>query len=97
MKRRTLIKAGSMAALGLGFGGCAAKRPRSPATPLAPRRLVNLVPVQASWERVMHTTVGLRPHRPPGFVVKPEQCDDKTIIQTMGTVGRATLSGGATD
>lgn len=86
-----------MAALGLGFGGCAAKRPRSPATPLAPRRLVNLVPVQASWERVMHTTVGLRPHRPPGFVVKPEQCDDKTIIQNYGHGGTGHSLGWAPD
>lgn len=87
MKRRTLLKVGGMAALGLGFGGCASKTSRAVATPARPVRLINLAPVRASWDRVIHTTVGLRPHRPSGFVVKAERFDDKTVVHNYGHGG----------
>jgi hypothetical protein len=31
-------------------------------------------------ERVIRTTVGLRPHRDSGFVLKDEKFDEKTVI-----------------
>ncbi len=87
MERRTLLKIGGMAALGVGFGGCAPKTARTatPTTPVAPR--INLAVVRASWDRVMHTTVGLRRHRPSGFVLKAEKCDAKTVIHNYGHGG----------
>ncbi|MAW63597.1 MAG: FAD-dependent oxidoreductase [Acidobacteria bacterium] len=88
MDRRTLLKSGSMAALGLGFGGCAV-RTSQPA--IVTRRLTRppivLAPIRASWDRVIRTTVGLRPHRPSGFVVKAEKFDAKTVVHNYGHGG----------
>ncbi len=85
MDRRTLLKAAGMGALGLGFGGCAG---RVAGTGLVrPRRTVNLVPVEAAWDRIIRTTVGLRPHRPSGFVVRAERFDDKTVVHNYGHGG----------
>ena len=83
MDRRTLLKAGSMAALGLGFGGCALRAGRTE----VPRPRVSLPPVLASWDRVIRTTVGLRPHRPSGFVLRAEKLDAKTVIHNYGHGG----------
>lgn len=79
-----------MAALGLGFGACAGKStPGAPALPPGPRpRPANdLVPVNVSWDRVIHTTVGLRPFRESGFRLEPEKLDGKTIIHNYGHGG----------
>ncbi len=73
-----------MAALGLGFGGCAARAPR--AAPAA-RPAHTLPLVKASWDRVIRTTVGLRPHRPSGFVVRAEKFDAKTVVHNYGHGG----------
>ena len=37
---------------------------------------LNLEPVEAAWDRIIRTTVGLRPHRPSGFVVRAEKFDE---------------------
>lgn len=90
MNRRALLKTGSMAALGLGFGACAGKpAPTEPALPPGPRpRPANdLVPVNASWDLVIHTTVGLRPFRESGFRVEPEKLDGKLVIHNYGHGG----------
>ena len=84
MDRRTLLKTGSLAALGIGFGGCAARTSRVVAPTV---QGITLPPVKASWDRVIRTTVGLRPHRPSGFVVKAEKFDGKTIIHNYGHGG----------
>ena len=89
MNRRTVIKTGSMALVGLGFGGCATTQRPAPAlapTPPARPRL-NLPLVNASWDRIIRTTVGLRPHRPAGFNLKAEKLDAKTIIHNYGHGG----------
>ncbi len=52
-----------------------------PATRLA------LPPVLASWDRIIRTTVGLRPHRPGGFNVSAEKLDAKTVIHNYGHGG----------
>ena len=91
MDRRTLLKTGGMAAIGLGFSACAGKSP--PPQPVMtnggvrPRPANGLVPVNVSWDRVIHTTVGLRPFRESGFRVEPEKLDGKTIIHNYGHGG----------
>jgi glycine/D-amino acid oxidase-like deaminating enzyme len=84
MDRRTLLKTGGMAIVGFGFGGCAT---RQPARSVPPRPPVNLPPVNVSWDRVIRTTVGLRPHRPSGFVLKADKLDAKTLIHNYGHGG----------
>ena len=79
MDRRTLLKTGTMELLGLGFGGCATGSGRSSSLVLAP--------VRASWDRVIRTTVGLRPFRPSGFVLRPQKLDAKTVIHDYGHGG----------
>ena len=82
--RRTILKTGGMAALALGFGSCGPKA----APVLVPRRPpINLPLVNISWDRVIRTTVGLRPHRPSGFVLKAEKFDDKTLVHNYGHGG----------
>jgi D-amino-acid oxidase len=89
--RRTLITRGSVAILGLGLGGCATRTtprtqtPPAPATPTRPP--VRLAPVNVSWDRIVRTTIGLRPHRPQGFVLRAEQHDGKTLIHNYGHGG----------
>jgi glycine/D-amino acid oxidase-like deaminating enzyme len=54
----------------------------------APRRPpVRLPTVNASWDRIIRTTIGLRPHRPSGFVLRPDKLDDKTLIHNYGHGG----------
>jgi len=66
---------------------------RTPATPVATRRLAR---VNVSPDRVIRTVVGLRPYRPSGFVVRRESMDDKTIIHNYGHGGGGvTLSWGS--
>jgi len=48
---------------------------------------VNLAPVRVSWDRVIRTTVGLRPHRDGGFVLRADKLDDKTLIHNYGHGG----------
>lgn len=86
MNRRELIKTGGLAALGLGLGACA---PKSGAVATAParRQPVVLPHVKASWDRVIRTTIGLRPHRPGGFVLRADKLDSKTLIHNYGHGG----------
>ena len=80
MDRRRILRTGALA--GLGLGGCVGGtvgRPRGPT--------VNLARVDASWHRVTRTTVGLRPHRPSGFVLRAEKLDAKTVIHNYGHGG----------
>lgn len=87
MDRRSLLKFGGLAAVGFAVEGCA---PRAAARPqvAAPRRPPLRLPlVNASWDRVIRTTIGLRPHRPSGFVLKADKLDGKTIIHNFGHGG----------
>lgn len=94
MVRRTFLKAGGLAVvrvgglatLGFGVGDCG--RPRAPRTVPEPGRSpMRLAPVEVSWDRIIRTTVGLRPHRPSGFMVKAEKLDAKTVIHNYGHGG----------
>jgi hypothetical protein len=84
MNRRTFLASSSMAAVGFGLSACGAKT----APTLTPRRTpLSLPPVKASWDRVIRTTVGLRPHRDTGFEVKTDKRDDKLIVHNYGHGG----------
>jgi D-amino-acid oxidase len=87
MNRRALIKFASMGAIGLATQACA---PKSAAKPLvaAPQRPPARLPhVNAAWDRIIRTTIGLRPHRPSGFVLKADKLDSKTLIHNFGHGG----------
>jgi glycine/D-amino acid oxidase-like deaminating enzyme len=86
VNRRTAIKTTSLAMLGLGATGCASSgRPRAEAAAARPQ--VALAPIKASWDRVIRTTVGLRPHRPSGFNLSAARLDSKTVIHNYGHGG----------
>ena len=84
MNRRTFLTTSGMAAIGVGFGGCAVRRelPHQ-----VVRRPAALAPVNAAWNRIIRTTVGLRPHRDSGFVLNPDRLDDRLLIHNYGHGG----------
>lgn len=86
MNRRTALRTGTLAAVGLAFGGCAT-RGTGVAARRSPRPRLALPHVEISWDRVIRTTVGLRPHRPSGFVLAAEALDAKTLIHNYGHGG----------
>src|SRR5579864_7500829 len=89
MKRRNFIETAAFTVLA-GFGaGCATRRTIVSAPVAAPvaHSPINLAVPRISWERVIRTTVGLRPHRDSGFVLKPEKFDAKTVIHDYGFGG----------
>jgi glycine/D-amino acid oxidase-like deaminating enzyme len=56
---------------------------------------LRLHPVHVSADRIIRTSVGLRPFRPSGFVVRGEKLDSKTVIHNYGHGGSGiTLSWG---
>ena len=76
-----------MALLALGLTGCAT-RAAGPARATAPARPpLRLAPVRVSWDRIIRATVGLRPHRPTGFVLRADKLDAKTLIHNYGHGG----------
>lgn len=91
MNRRDFLEAGLAA-----FGGLAASCstrtaktavPAPVATSAPPRTAANLAIPRITWDRVIRTTVGLRPHRDSGFVLKAEKFDEKTVIHDYGFGG----------
>jgi D-amino-acid oxidase len=88
VNRRRLLTHGGLALAGLGLNACAPRTARVVAAPATPRRpMVQLPLVKISAERVIRQTVGLRPHRPSGFVLKAGKLDGKTIIHNYGHGG----------
>src|SRR4051794_12986195 len=89
VNRRTFLHASGIAAAGYGLSACAPKTAPSAAASsrAAVRPPAHLVPVKASWERVIRTTVGLRPHRDPGFVLKADKLDAKLLVHNYGHGG----------
>jgi D-amino-acid oxidase len=80
-----------LAAAPLWLAGCAVRR-----TAIAPAAAVpRLARVRVAPDRVIRTTVGLRPFRPSGFVVRAEKLDAKTVVHNYGHGGAGiTLSWG---
>jgi glycine/D-amino acid oxidase-like deaminating enzyme len=64
-----------------------ARNPGALATVNNARPVLKLVPPRLSWERVIRTTVGLRPHRDSGFVLKAEKFGEKTVVHDYGFGG----------
>ena len=86
MNRRTFLERSGLALAGFGLSGCATTGARR--TAASPRRaMVDLAPVHASWDRVIRTTVGLRPHRDSRFVLRAEKHDAKTLIHNYWHAG----------
>src|SRR5437016_939777 len=89
MNRRALIKSASAALLAFGFDGCATSRiARKISTfPADTRSPLRLSLVEASWDRVIRTTVGLRPHRDSGFMLRAGKLDEKLLVHNYGHGG----------
>jgi glycine/D-amino acid oxidase-like deaminating enzyme len=43
--------------------------------------------VQVGWDRIIRSTVGLRPHRPSGFVLRADKLDSQLLIHNYGHGG----------
>jgi len=83
-----------LAGSSLSLAACAQRQKRISTTPATPR----LAPVHVSADRVIRSTVGLRPFRPTGFVVRAEKLDAKTVIHNYGHGGAGiTISWGCAD
>lgn len=74
MDRREWLKAAGILALGAGCRTTTTSRP-------------GLARVNVSDERVIRTTVGLRPFRPSGFRVETEELGNKTVVHNYGHGG----------
>jgi glycine/D-amino acid oxidase-like deaminating enzyme len=83
--RRDLLTQGGLALVGLGVSGCASRRAAPPAA--RSRLPLRLAPVRVSYDRIIRATVGLRPHRPTGFVLRAEKLDAKTLVHNFGHGG----------
>src|SRR3954468_1993454 len=84
---RGMLKTSGMALVGLGVGSCRTAAPVTGGGQRVRPAPAVLAPVHASWDRVLRTTVGLRPHRDAGFVLRAERLDDKTLIHNYGHSG----------
>src|ERR1700752_2606531 len=89
MNRRYLLKTGTLGTIGFAFGGCATRTPRpaSAATGNSPRRRVRVTPLRVAPELIIRTTVGLRPHRPHGFMLRSEKLGEKLLVHNYGHGG----------
>src|SRR5207247_8804711 len=84
MQRRAFLTTGGMAAIAFGVGACT---PRTRPV-VAPRHVpIDLPPCKAGWDRVIRTTVGLRPHRDSGFMLRSDRLDDKLLVHNYGHGG----------
>jgi glycine/D-amino acid oxidase-like deaminating enzyme len=86
VNRRQVLKDGSLAFLALGLTGCATRRPPGAARATA-GPAVRLPHVRIGWDRIIRATVGLRPHRPSGFMLRADKLDGKLLIHNYGHGG----------
>jgi glycine/D-amino acid oxidase-like deaminating enzyme len=88
MRRRDFLSTTTLAAVGYGVSGCATLSRSTPTSPARrTRHVLDVPPVKASWDRVIRTTVGLRPHRDSGFVLRPDKLGDKLLVHNYGHGG----------
>lgn len=73
--------------MALGLSGCAGRATSVSRPERALRPPLRLAPVRVSYDRIIRATVGLRPHRPTGFVLRAEPLDGKTLIHNYGHGG----------
>src|ERR1700682_5378736 len=95
MDRRTFLKTASIATA-FSLTGCARRALSTRTLPTVSNlNSCDLQPVRVSADREIRTTVGLRPFRPSGFVVRAEKLGDKLIVHNYGHGGAGiTLSWG---
>ena len=86
MDRRALLKTGGLALVGMGLPGCRTGDALTSAGRVRPRPAILARP-NISSELVIRTTVGLRPHRDGGFVLRADKLDAKTLIHNYGHGG----------
>lgn len=87
MHRRHLLRTATLGTLGLAFGGCATRPPRAATAATARRARVRLTPLRVAPDLVIRSTVGLRPHRPQGFVLRAEKLGEKLLVHNYGHGG----------
>ena len=81
MDRRTLLRIGGLGLIGSGLGACSVRSAPPGRPPL------RLAPVRVDPDRVIRTTVGLRPHRPAGFLLRADRLGETTVIHNYGHGG----------
>lgn len=92
MNRRAFLNKSSLAAASLVVGGCSTRTAKPQAQPVvvpsAPVRPMLALPrPHVTWESIIRTTIGLRPFRPAGFVLKAERLGGKTLVHNYGHGG----------
>ena len=81
ISRRQFLRHGFYAGVAVGLGlGCAQKTPQGLLLP-AERRFAK---ANVSWDRIIRTSVGLRPARRSGFLVRTEKIGDKIFVHNYG-------------
>jgi glycine/D-amino acid oxidase-like deaminating enzyme len=81
LNRRQFLRHGIYAGTALGLGmGCTQKTPEGPLLP-EERKFAK---ANVSWDRIIRTSVGLRPARSSGFLIRKEKLGDKTVIHNYG-------------
>lgn len=96
MTRREVFERLLLASATAAEVGCAARVRPSPVVTARPP--LRFPPVYVSADRITRTTVGLRPFRPSGFVLKAEKLGDKLVVHNYGHGGGGmTLSWGTSD
>ena len=87
MHRRALLKTGGLALAGFALPACGTAGGGRLPVPAPKPMPARLTPPNISWDRVIRTTVGLRPHRDSGHVLRAEKLDAKTLIHNYGHGG----------
>jgi glycine/D-amino acid oxidase-like deaminating enzyme len=73
--------------LGVAAAAAAAHACARPVPSLAPEAQRRFAPVNVDWDRITRTTVGLRPFRPSGFLLRGEKFGDKLVVHNYGHGG----------
>jgi glycine/D-amino acid oxidase-like deaminating enzyme len=87
VNRRSLLKTATLGTIGFTLGGCATRTPQPAAAARPVRARVRLTPLRVAPELVIRSTVGLRPHRPHGFVLGAEKLGDRLLVHNYGHGG----------
>ena len=96
MTRRELFEALILASASTACSTKGVVTRTSPPPTLRPK--LQFPPVYVSADRVTRTTVGLRPYRPSGFVLRAEKIGDKLVVHNYGHGGGGmTLAWGTAD
>jgi glycine/D-amino acid oxidase-like deaminating enzyme len=85
--RRSFLKNTAALAAGAGLFGAGAASGYALERGHASRPKLDVVLPKVTRERMLRTTVGLRPHRPIGFRLEAEKIDGRTIVHNYGHGG----------